>query len=238
MRRTDLFHQRHPDCQLTQLKGVYMWVIDRELRIVDITPAALEAAGETREFVLKRTIEEIDPVSNIGAEARIYRLRRIFETGEPDTLMLWEKLPAPWGWTKIVMSTSLLDEDYTLTVAHDLTDTDPRAHWLRALRLKRKVMVLGEAYDDAEVSFNELRVLRGLLFNRPHKLLADDLGISESTISYRTGRLKLAFKVDTVPKLLQEISTNGLIYLLSIDDGHPIVDELELFRKATPEFVD
>lgn len=244
MHRTDQFHRRHPDCklsqlsQLSQLKGVYMWVVDRDLRIVDITSATLEAVGETREFALKRTIEEFDPVSNIGAEARGYRLRRILETGEPDTLMLWEKLPAPRGWTKIVMSTSRLDEDYALTVAHDLTDTDPRSRWLKALRLKRKVMVLGEEYDDLEVSFSELQVLRGLLFNRPYKVLADELGIAESTISYRANKLKVAFQVDTIAKLLQEISANGLIYLLSIDDGHPLVDEVDLFKKAEPELVD
>ena len=45
MRRTDLFRQRHPDCQLSQLKGVYMWVVDRDLRIVDITSATLEATS-------------------------------------------------------------------------------------------------------------------------------------------------------------------------------------------------
>ena len=99
-------------------------------------------------------------------------------------------------------------------------------------------MVLGEAYNDAEVSFNELRVLRGLLFNRPYKVLADELLITESTINYRANKLKAAFQVDTIAQLLQEISANGLIYLLSIDDGHPIVNELDLLNKKVPIAVD
>ena len=235
--RTTLFRQRHPDCQIHSLEGVYMWAIDRDLHIVDISPRALKASGCALDEITSETIAEQDPISTVSVEARVQRLQRVFETGMPDTLLLWDKLPGQ-GWAKIMMTTTRMDDDYTLTVAHDLTDTDLGASWLKALRIKRKVMVLGRQYDDAEISFGEMRVLRGLLFNKPYKVLAHELGISESTITYRANKLKTAFQVNTIPRLLTEISANGLIYLFSIDDGHPILSEVELFIHDDPEPID
>lgn len=222
-------------CDLSQVTDAYMWVVDRDLVIRDMTQATLDALGLTPEEVIGKTIYTGDPLeSTAPVKTRVFRLQRIFATGKPDTLVGWENIQT-LGWRKITTTTMLLRDqpDLSLTVATDITDIDPKASWLARIDVEHGVLHLGEKYGHKTMTFSEYAVLHGLLFRKQYTEIAKELGIGESTVSHRIKTLKALFDVPDVPELLMEISRNHLIHVLSMDPVQivPVKSQLDLYSK-------
>jgi DNA-binding CsgD family transcriptional regulator len=209
-----------------------MWIIDRDMVLRAVTEATLDILNMGRDEVVGRTIGEWDPIQTCyPANMRIARLEHVFNTGQPDTLMDWEELPSV-GWRKMVFTSARLGDNHCLTVAGDITDTDPKSSWLARIDVERECMYLGEAYGNQIMSFSEYAVLHGLLFHHTYLEIAEHLGIGESTVSHRIKQLKEMFGVTTPAGLMREISRNGLIHMMSLEPAQfqPLKTQLELYR--------
>lgn len=219
---------------LRHCDALYMWLINRERVIVDITQATLDVLHRIRDDVVGQDINEEDPIGqSVPLPVRIARLERIFESGTPDTMIIWLDLPVV-GWRKFVFSTTRMTDDICLTVASDITRHDPKALWLKRVDVQARTLNLGPEYDNGELRYEEYSVLRGLLHHVPYDQMAADLEVSKSTITWRINKLKALFNVSNVPELFQEVSGNGLIHMLSLT-GEPVNTENELYaQKGLP----
>jgi DNA-binding CsgD family transcriptional regulator len=130
-----------------ELEGMYLWILDRELRVVEITDSLAQAMGQVKDDLIGRKIGDLASLVqtlDYPLEAREKRLRRILQTNQPETYMAFALLPslqtteaANSGWTRLIITTTRITntksgQHYLLSSVHDITGIDDSLLFLRA----------------------------------------------------------------------------------------------------------
>lgn len=198
----------------------WMWTVDVEAEaVVDMTPATAKFLQNHDVMALPRTLT---------IEGNMAAARRVIETGEQSVAIEWLKFDG--AWHKLLRTKSHVGDSLVLEVAQDITLLDPRAPWLARINLDKQRL---ELESGKSFSYDEWLVLHFLLKGFSYKEIGEKLHISPKTVEYRLSRLKDALEVETIPELIQEVSSSGLsqLAIVPIDINEPAVTEQQLYMK-------
>lgn len=198
----------------------WMWIVDVEAEtIVDMTPATAKFMQSHDVMALPRTL---------SVEGNMAAARHVIETGVQSVAMEWLKYDG--AWHKLLRTKSHAGDNRVLEFAQDVTSLDPRAPWLARINLDKQRL---ELESGKSFSYDEWLVLHFLLKGLPYKEIGERLYISPKTVEYRLSRLKDALEVETIPELIQEVTSSGLAQLamVPIDTDDPALTELDLYKK-------
>lgn len=210
------------------LQGVLLWIVDRDLHIVDLTERTADYFGRSRDQMIGRHIGEF-----VEAEALLKTAdehRRIGRLKQPETITLWGKYAI--GWRKVIITRAPLDDHYTIGVAQDITEQGLLNDWLLNLDLVDGKLPLGERYRSETLSWGELIVLHRMSRSRPYRDIATELHISPATVRYRLNRIKEKLGADTIDEMWAEVFSSGLVHILSLrmEPGRKFLDRRELLK--------
>lgn len=220
--------------QSAYLAGLLMWILDDQGVILDITASAAKYTGWTPIQLIGHCIDNIPLTGqeSVITHAILKKQRRnVLETGIPATSANWIRV-GDGPWIKLIYTQTKLRPGQLFVVAHDITEQDPKARWLRNIDLRVQRMTLDD--DKHSISFSEFMVLYHLMRRVPWAEIARLLHVSKGTIGFRLDSLKATFAVDTVAALMDKIASSGIIHLLAIDlqnMTHGATDELELYQR-------